>query len=81
MILRLKNIMEKTLDFVERWTAIGGKCHIVSISDDITHVGEYQYNGKLMDNLRSIKNRLTIPRKPSKVYLFRIFTPALLLTI
>jgi len=36
--------------FCKKWTAIGGKCYCY-VSDDITHVGEYQYNGKLMDNL------------------------------
>ncbi len=36
--------------FCKKWTAIGGKCYCY-VSDDITHVGEYAYNGKLMDNL------------------------------
>jgi hypothetical protein len=36
--------------FCKKWTAIGGKCYCY-VNDDITHVGEYQYNGKLMDNL------------------------------
>ena len=36
--------------FCQKWTAIGGKCYCY-VSDDITHVGEYAYNGKLMDNL------------------------------
>ena len=36
--------------FCRKWTAIGGKCYCY-VSDDITHVGEYAYNGKLMDNL------------------------------
>jgi hypothetical protein len=36
--------------FCKKWTAIGGKCYCY-VSDDITHIGEYAYNGKLMDNL------------------------------
>ena len=36
--------------FCKKWTAIGGKCYCY-VSDDITHVGEYQYSGRLMDNL------------------------------
>ena len=36
--------------FCKKWTAIGGKCYCY-INEDITHVGEYAYNGKLMDNL------------------------------
>ncbi len=36
--------------FCKKWTTIGGKCYCY-VSDDITHVGEYAYNGKLMDNL------------------------------
>lgn len=36
--------------FCKKWTAIDGKCYCY-IGDDITHVGEYQYTGKLMDNL------------------------------
>lgn len=40
--------------FCKKWTAIGGKCYCY-ISDDITHVGEYQYNGKLIDNLEPAK--------------------------
>jgi hypothetical protein len=36
--------------FCRKWTKIGGKCYIY-IDDYITHVGEYQYNGRLKDNL------------------------------
>ena len=36
--------------FCKKWTAIGGKCYCY-IDDFITHVGEYQYNGRLKDNL------------------------------
>jgi len=36
--------------FCKKWTAIGGKCYCY-VDDFITHVGEYQYNGRLKDNL------------------------------
>jgi hypothetical protein len=36
--------------FCKRWTEIGGKCHIL-VDDYITHVGEYRYTGRLMDDL------------------------------
>ena len=36
--------------FCKKWTAIDGKCYCL-IDEYITHVGEYQYNGRLQDNL------------------------------
>lgn len=36
--------------FCKRWTAIGGKCHLY-VLDDVVHVGEYQFRGKLIDDL------------------------------
>jgi len=36
--------------FCKRWTEIGGKCHIL-VDEYITHVGEYKYTGRLMDDL------------------------------
>jgi hypothetical protein len=36
--------------FCKRWTEIGGKCHVL-VEDYITHVGEYRYTGRLMDDL------------------------------
>jgi hypothetical protein len=36
--------------FCKKWTAIGGKCYCY-VDDFISHVGEYQYNGRLKDNL------------------------------
>ena len=39
--------------FCKKWTAIGGKCYGY-IQSDITHVGEYQYTGKLLDNLEKV---------------------------
>jgi len=41
--------------FCKRWTEIGGKCHIL-IEDYITHVGEYRYEGRLMDDLEFKKD-------------------------
>lgn len=37
--------------FCKRWTDIGGKCHAY-IMDPITHVGEHQYCGKFIDELK-----------------------------
>ena len=39
--------------FCKKWTEIGGKCYGY-IQSDITHVGEYQYTGKLLDNLEKV---------------------------
>jgi hypothetical protein len=39
--------------FCRKWTAIGGKCYCY-VDDYITHVGEYQYNGRLKDNLEMV---------------------------
>jgi hypothetical protein len=36
--------------FCKRWAEIGGKCHIL-VDEYITHVGEYRYTGRLMDDL------------------------------
>jgi len=40
--------------FCKRWTKIGGKCHLY-VLDEVTHVGEYQYTGRLMDDLERLK--------------------------
>jgi len=40
--------------FCKRWTEIGGKCHIL-VDQYITHVGEYRYTGRLMDDLHFTK--------------------------
>ena len=42
--------------FCKRWTEIGGKCHILVGEDYITHVGEYRYKGRLLDDLDFAKN-------------------------
>ena len=36
--------------FCKRWTEIGGKCHIL-VDQYISHIGEYKYEGRLMDDL------------------------------
>jgi hypothetical protein len=41
--------------FCKRWTEIGGKCHIL-VDDYITHIGEYRYTGRLMDDLEFKKD-------------------------
>jgi hypothetical protein len=41
--------------FCKRWTEIGGKCHIL-VDEYITHVGEYRYTGRLMDDLEFKKD-------------------------
>lgn len=40
--------------FCKKWTAIDGKCYCL-IDEYITHVGEYQYKGRLQDNLEILK--------------------------
>ena len=40
--------------FCKKWTEIGGKCYAY-IEDNISHVGEYQYKGRLLDNLQMSK--------------------------
>ena len=40
--------------FCKRWTEIGGKCHVL-VDEYIAHVGEYRYEGRLLDDLE-IKN-------------------------
>jgi hypothetical protein len=40
--------------FCRKWTKIGGKCYCY-VDDYITHVGEYQYSGRLKDNLEFVK--------------------------
>ena len=36
--------------FCKRWAEIGGKCHIL-VDEYITHIGEYRFTGRLMDDL------------------------------
>ena len=36
--------------FCKRWVEIGGKCHIL-VDEYITHIGEYRFTGRLMDDL------------------------------
>jgi hypothetical protein len=42
--------------FCKRWGEIGGKCHILVDEDYITHVGEYRYTGRLIDDLQFKKD-------------------------
>jgi len=37
--------------FCKRWAEAGGKCHILVSEDYISHVGEYKYTGRIMDDL------------------------------
>jgi len=41
--------------FCKRWSEIGGKCHIL-VDDYISHIGEYKYTGRLMDDLQFKKD-------------------------
>ena len=45
-----KRYFGEDFGFCKRWTEIGGKCHIL-VDNYITHVGEYCYTGRLMDDL------------------------------
>ena len=36
--------------FCKRWAEVGGKCHIL-VDEYISHIGEYKYEGRLMDDL------------------------------
>ena len=47
---KTKKYYGEDFGFCRKWTAIGGKCYCY-VDDFITHVGEYQYNGRLKDNL------------------------------
>lgn len=40
--------------FCKLWTAIGGKIHLY-VLDYLTHVGEYKYSGRLIDDLEFLK--------------------------
>ena len=48
--LESKKYYGEDFGFCKKWTTIDGKCYCL-IDDYITHVGEYQYNGRLQDNL------------------------------
>jgi len=39
--------------FSRLWTKIGGKC-MALITEYITHVGEYQYTGRLIDEMMPV---------------------------
>ena len=42
--------------FCKRWAEVGGKCHILVDEEYITHVGEYRYTGRLLDDLQFKKD-------------------------
>jgi len=47
---KTKRYYGEDFGFCKRWTEIGGKCHIL-VDEYITHVGEYRYEGRIMDDL------------------------------
>jgi len=46
-----KRYFGEDFGFCQRWRNLGGKVHLF-ITDYITHVGEYQYCGRFLDDLR-----------------------------
>ena len=51
---KTKEFYGEDFGFCKRWTEIGGKVHAY-ITDYITHVGDYQYCGRLWDELQYTK--------------------------
>jgi hypothetical protein len=51
---KTKEFYGEDFGFCKRWTDMGGKVHAY-ILDYITHVGEYQYSGRLWDELQYTK--------------------------
>jgi hypothetical protein len=49
-----KNYYGEDFGFCRLWTKIGGKCYGY-IMDDVTHVGDHLYSGRLYDDLLSLK--------------------------
>jgi len=49
-----KRYFGEDFGFCQRWTDMGGKCYIYTL-DYLTHVGEYHYTGRLMDDLIRLK--------------------------
>ena len=50
-----KHYYGEDFGFCVKWGKIGGKCHIY-VQDYISHVGEYKYTGRLLDDLHFMKN-------------------------
>jgi hypothetical protein len=48
--------------FCKRWAEIGGKCHIL-IGEEIAHIGEYRYSGKISNDLQLAKVDLSNKNK------------------
>ena len=44
--------------FCKRWAEVGGKCHILVDEEYITHVGEYRYTGRLLDDLEFVTKKI-----------------------
>jgi len=51
---KTKRYYGEDFGFCQRWRDMGGKCFIY-VLDPITHVGEYHYTGRLMDDLVRLK--------------------------
>ena len=51
---KTKEFYGEDFGFCKRWTDMGGKVHAY-VLDYITHVGEYQYSGRLWDELQYTK--------------------------
>ena len=51
---KTKEFYGEDFGFCKRWTEMGGKVHAY-VLDYITHVGEYQYSGRLWDELQYTK--------------------------
>jgi len=58
---KTKEFYGEDFGFCKRWTDMGGKVHAY-ILDYITHVGEYQYSGRLWDELQYTK-RVDVNKK------------------
>ena len=51
---KTKNYYGEDFYFCKKWTNIGGEIYCYTL-DYITHVGEYQFSGRFMDNLQHAK--------------------------
>jgi hypothetical protein len=49
-----KTYLGEDFSFCKLWKDIGGKCHAY-ITDKIVHVGEHQYEGRFVDELKPSK--------------------------
>ena len=58
---KTKKYFGEDFGFCQRWTDLGGEVYLY-IMDYITHVGEYQYQGRFWDELLHVK-RIDDPSK------------------